>query len=371
MGNSFGQLLRLTTFGESHGPAIGGVLDGVPAGLRVETAVREALARRRPGENLSDTARREPDQVEFLSGLYQGETTGAPLAFLIRNCDVQSHDYDSLKDVFRPSHADYTYEMRYGRRDPRGGGRASARETAVRVAAGAVARLILPESIRIEAFTTAVGTVSCPIDPEDLVTGSAYSAIAAANRLHCPDTSTAARMEALLSDLRAQGDSAGGKVHVSITGVPAGWGDPVFGKLHACLGAAILSIPACKGFSYGSGFDTTLKGSQANDAFYPLRQNNDGPGSDTPLPRLAVRTNHSGGIQGGISNGAEIHFDAAFKPIPSIALPQPTVRRDGSEVCLQIKGRHDVSVLPRVLPVVEAMTALTLADAFLLSKTYL
>ncbi len=357
MGNTFGHLFRLTTFGESHGPAIGGVIDGCPAGLRLDLeAVQKETDRRRPGhparpEEPSGSARQESDRIEWLSGLFEGVTTGAPLAFIIRNEDARSEDYDTLRELYRPSHADYTWQARYGIRDHRGGGRASGRETAVRVAAGAIARQVLPSDICIEAFTTGIGPLQlpsgCQLDSQS-ASGNAY---------HCPDKEIALEMEHLLRQTRQEGDSLGCRVSVCVKNVPAGWGEPIFDKLEARLAAAMLSIPACKGFSYGSGFDISLKGSQANDPFCCR----DG--------RVRTLTNHSGGIQGGISNGEDIRFDLAFKPVASIAKPQTTVNNKGESVGLQITGRHDICLSPRVLPVVEAMTALCLADAFLLSKS--
>lgn len=351
MGNTFGHIFRLTTFGESHGPAIGGVIDGCPAGVAVDyDLLRHEMDRRRPGQSALTTARSEADQVELLSGIFEGRTTGTPIGFIIRNVNTRSEDYDNLRQLYRPSHADYTYSCKYGIRDHRGGGRSSARETAARIVAGAFAQMVLRDKqISIEAFTTRIGTVS-------LASGTTFdTAVAVGNELHCPDAQAALAMTEALARAKAAGDSLGAWVHCIIKGVPAGWGEPVYDKLQAMLAAAMLSIPACKGFEYGSGFDVSLPGSQANDAFC------------TDNGRIRTASNHSGGIQGGISNGEDIYFNLAFKPIASISQPQQTVTADGQPASLQIKGRHDPCVVPRVLPVVEAMSAITLLDAYLLS----
>lgn len=352
MGNTFGHIFRLTTFGESHGPAIGGIIDGCPAGMTVDYELLEGdVARRRPGQSGLTTTRKEDDKVELLSGIFEGRTTGAPIAFMVRNINVRSGDYENLRELFRPSHADYTYTVKYGLRDHRGGGRASARETLARVVAGAFAKMALREQgIGIEAFTTRIGTVG-------IASGIAFeSDKAAENPLHCPDSKAAAAMAEALTKAKADGDSLGAWVHCIVKGVPAGWGEPHFDKLQAMLASAMLSIPACKGFEYGSGFDISLPGSLANDAFYAENG------------RIRTRSNHSGGIQGGISNGEDICFNIAFKPIASISRPQETIGLDGRPASLIIKGRHDPCVLPRALPVVEAMAAIVLLDAGLMAK---
>lgn len=328
--NTFGTLFRLTTFGESHGPAIGGVVDGMPAGIVIDREfIQREMDRRRPGHNPLTSARKEEDKVEFLSGLYEGISTGAPIAFLIRNQDCRSTDYDRLKELYRPSHADYTYAMKYGIRDPRGGGRASARETAVRVVAGALAKLYLQDySIEIHASLSQVGEET---DPE--------------------------RMTALIQQVRAEGDSIGGIVSCTIDGCPAGIGEPLYGKLHAQLGCAILSINACHGFDYGMGFrGVTMRGSEQNDAFTAIK----GEG-------VTTLTNHSGGIQGGISNGQPISFRALFKPTPTLLREQQTVDIEGHPCTFHGEGRHDPCVAVRAVPVVEAMAALVLADNLLIS----
>lgn len=328
--NTFGTRFRLTTFGESHGAAIGGVVDGMPAGIAIDTElVRHEMERRRPGSQRLVSARKESDEVEFLSGIYEGVSTGAPIAFLIRNEDCRPQDYDELRDLFRPGHADYTYEQKYGIRDHRGGGRSSARETACRCVGGALAKMLLKgHGIDVQARLLQVGTET---EPD--------------------------AMQALIEKVRAEGDSIGGIVGCTINGCPAGLGEPVYGKLHAALGAAMLSINACHGFDYGDGFQgIALRGSEYNDAF-TFR---DGI--------VCTVTNHSGGIQGGISNGAPITMRAMFRPTPSIGKEQQTVTRDGREVTLTIKGRHDPCVAVRAVPVVEAMAAMTIADFLLLQK---
>lgn len=353
MSNTFGHIFRLTSFGESHGAAIGGVIDACPAGLSVDMDFIQAqLDRRRPGSTSLGTHRQEADRLEILSGVFEGKTTGAPIAFMVANSNQHSQDYDALREVFRPSHADYTYYSKYGIRDHRGGGRSSARESIARVVAGAFAQLALRQmGIHIEAFTTRIGNIAleqpCSYDSD----------IAKTNVLHCPDSAKAAEMEALILQMKAAQDSVGGHVHCLVKGVPPGWGEPHAQKLQSMLAAAMLSIPACKGFEYGSGFDISLLGSQANDAFYM----EDG--------HVRTRSNHSGGIQGGISNGEDIYFNIAFKPIASISREQESVNLQGEDCKILIKGRHDPCVLPRALPVVEAMTAITLLDAYLLSKT--
>ncbi len=351
-GNTFGTLFRITTFGESHGPAIGVVIDGCPAGIPVDEAfLRRELARRRPGQSAIVTQRKEADEVQILSGVFEGYTTGTPIALLIHNRDARPRDYSHIADKYRPSHADYTYEARYGVRDYRGGGRASARETAARVAAGAFAKMLLKSlGVRIHAWVSQVGEIvlSKPWNELDL-------SIAEQNAVRCPDSEIASRMEALIRDVRKAGDTIGGVVSCVATGVPAGLGEPVFDRLHADLGKAILSINACKGFEYGSGFEgVCMRGSQHNDAFYT---------DDHGVIR--TKTNHSGGIQGGISNGMPIYFRAAFKPVATIVAGQSSVDRQGTPTTVRGKGRHDPCVVPRAVPIVEAMTALVLADHWL------
>ncbi|MDR2139604.1 MAG: chorismate synthase [Tannerella sp.] len=353
--NTFGNLYRLTSFGESHGAGIGGVIDGCPAGLSVDMAfVRQELARRRPGQSAITTSRREADEVEFLSGLYEGRTTGAPIGFIVRNENRRPSDYDAMKDLFRPSHADYTYQIKYGIRDPQGGGRASARETITRCVGGAIAKLLLRQrGITVRAYTSQVAHIRLEGSYREYDLN-----LTETNAVRCPDPVKAAEMETWIGDIKASGDTAGGVVSCVAQGVPAGLGEPVFGKLHAALGAAMLSIHAAKGFDYGIGFDAPLyRGSEQNDRFF-----NDGSG-------IRTRTNFSGGIQGGISNGEDIYFRVVFKAVPTLLMEQETVDRDGRNVILKARGRHDPCVLPRAVPVVEAMTAMTLLDYLLLADS--
>lgn len=355
--NTHGKLFRLTTFGESHGPCIGGVIDGCPAGLRVDSdEVVHQLVRRRGRATEGSTARQESDRVDFVSGLLDGVTTGTPLAFLIPNEQHRSSDYDRLRDVFRPSHADYTYTKRYGIRDWRGGGRASARETAVRVVGGAIARQILREEVGLEivSYTSRLGGLGLPDSYMDEVD----SAEVEASEYGCPDPATEQQMEALVRQARADGDTLGGVVSTVVRGVPAGWGAPLYDKLSADLASAMMSINAAKGIEIGDGFALAeMMGSEANDPFVTNEQG-----------EIRTSTNHSGGIQGGISNGEVIRFRTAFKPIASIARPQSTVDTDGHPTDLTISGRHDCSVFPRVLPIVDAMTALVLVDQYMLLR---
>lgn len=347
-GNSFGQFFRITTFGESHGAAIGVVVDGCPAGVDFDLAfIQQQMDRRRPGQSALSTDRNEADRVEVLSGVFDGKTTGTPVAMLLRNADQRSGDYDALKDVYRPSHADYTYEARYGLRDHRGGGRSSARETAARVAAGALAQLLLRHwGVHIQAYVSAVG----PIVVEKPYTELDLAQIDA-NAVRCPDAAAAAQMEALITQLKAEGDSVGGIITCIASGLPAGWGEPVFDKLEADLAKGMLSINAVKGFEIGSGFAAAAgRGSAFNDAF-ELRDGH-----------VRTQSNHSGGIQGGISNGEEVYFRVAFKPVATIGKSQQTLTTSGEATQLQAKGRHDPCVVPRAVPIVEAMTALVLAD---------
>ena len=352
--NSIGKLLRLTSFGESHGVAIGGVLDGYPAGVVIdEEFIRGEMARRRPGQSAITTSRDEADEVQFLSGIFEGRSTGAPIAFTIMNSNNRSGDYDNLRDTYRPSHADYVYDCKYGIRDHRGGGRSSARETAVRVCAGALAKLVLRQlGINIVAYTSRVGEISLP---------AAYTAydlsLVESNDVRCPDADAAAAMESLIMEVKRAGDTVGGVVTCVVKGVPAGLGEPLYDKLSASLASAMLSINAAKGFDYGNGFAASMgRGSQQNDTFY----NDEG--------KITTRTNNSGGIQGGISNGNDIYFRVAFKPVATLLMEQPTVTKDGADTMLLSRGRHDPCVVPRAVPVVEAMAALVLLDHYLLDR---
>ena len=355
MSNTFGNIFTLTSFGESHGKAIGGIIDGFPAGIRIdEDFVQHELARRRPGQSALTTGRKEADTVEFLSGIYEGVSTGCPIGFVVWNTNQHSSDYDNMKDVFRPSHADFTYTQKYGIRDHRGGGRSSARETISRVVGGALAKLALKEiGVQITAFTSQVGT---------LVLDKSYTQYDLRhiedNPVRCPDPVLARQMEELILRVKGEGDTVGGTVSCIIQGCPVGLGEPAFGKLHAALGNAMLSINAAKGFEYGQGFGSMeLRGSQQNDVFY----NENG--------HIALRTNRSGGIQGGISNGEDIYFRVAFKPVATVLMEQPTVDKEGHETILKARGRHDPCVLPRAVPIVEAMAAMTILDYYLLNKT--
>ncbi|RAK66906.1 chorismate synthase [Hymenobacter edaphi] len=355
MSNSYGTLFRISTFGESHGPGIGVIIDGCPAGLAVDVAdIQHALDRRRPGQSELTTPRSEADQVEVLSGLFEGRSTGTPIALLIRNQDQRSHDYSHIQHAYRPSHADYTYDQKYGHRDYRGGGRSSARETAARVAAGAVAAAFLRQhGITVQSYVSQVGAVAVPVGYEQL-----NLALIDSNPVRCPDPETAERMAQLIRQTRDRHDTVGGLVTGVVRGVPAGLGEPVFDKLHAELGKAMLSINAVKGFEYGSGFaGTLLFGSEHNDAFYT-----------DEAGQVRTRTNHSGGVQGGISNGQDIYFRVAFKPVATILQPQQTIDDQGQAVELAGRGRHDPCVLPRAVPIVDAMTALVLADMLLRAR---
>lgn len=354
--NTFGRIYRLTSFGESHGQGIGGVIDGCPAGVKLDMEFIQAeLDRRRPGQSSITTPRKEADKVEFLSGVFEGKTTGTPIGFLIRNDNQHSSDYDNMKDLYRPSHADYTYQTKYGIRDHRGGGRSSARETIARCVAGAIAKLILAqEGIVINAYTSQVGHIKleAPYQEYD------FTQIEQ-NAVRCPDPVKAQEMETLIADVKSKGDTIGGVITCVAQGVPVGLGEPVFEKLHAVLGSAMLSINAVKGFEYGDGFESALyRGSERNDVFY----NDNGA--------VSTRTNYSGGIQGGISNGQDIYFRVAFKPVATILMEQHTVDTEGKDTLLKAKGRHDPCVLPRAVPIVEAMTAMTLLDFWLLQKTH-
>ncbi len=359
-GNSFGKLYSLTSFGESHGDALGGVIDGCPAGLKINMElIQLELDRRRPGQSHIVTQRKETDKVEFLSGIYEGVTMGTPIGFLIRNEDQKSKDYDHNKDVYRPSHADYTYDKKYGMRDHRGGGRSSARETVCRVVAGAIAKQLLAHyGISIHAYTSQVGEVRLLKDYHSLDLSLNDS-----NIVRCPDPLIAETMIQKIEQVRKAGDTIGGVISCVIKGTPVGIGEPVFDKLHADLGKAMLSINAVKGFEYGSGFEgAKMNGSAHNDLPVPRLE------TDEKESRTSFKTNHSGGIQGGISNGEDIYFRVAFKPVATILQKQMTVNSSGSKVEMQGKGRHDPCVLPRAVPIVEAMAALVLADHVLRNK---
>jgi len=382
--NTIGNIFRLTSFGESHGAAIGGVIDGCPAGIVVDLDfIQSEMDRRRPGQSDLTTPRKESDRVEFLSGIFEGKTTGAPIGFIVRNENQHSDDYDNLKDVYRPSHADYTYQVKYGIRDHRGGGRSSARETVSRCVAGALAKLFLKTyNIDIQAFTSQIGNIKLEGSYKD------YDlSLTETNPVRCPDPQKASEMEALIRQVKSEGDTVGGVVSCVIRGVPAGLGEPVFGKLHAALGAAMLSINAAKGFDYGDGFDAPLyRGSEHNDEFITEEPH---PHNCEPLSRhceplsrhcerseaiqkkndtnliIKTRTNHSGGIQGGISNGEDIYFRVAFKAVATLLRDQNTIDINGNPVTLKARGRHDSCVIPRAVPIVEAMAAITITDYLL------
>lgn len=350
-GNSFGTIFKITTFGESHGEALGGIIDGCPAGVNLDfDAIQYEMTRRKPGQSAIVTQRKEDDEVQFLSGIFEGKTTGTAIGFIIPNTNQKSDDYSDIKNTYRPSHADYVYEKKYGLRDYRGGGRSSARETASRVVAGAVAKQLLP-NIKINAFVSSVGTIFLDKPYQDLDFTKTES-----NPVRCPDEATAAKMEELIRDIRKQGDTIGGTITCVLQNVPLGLGEPVFDKLHADLGKAMLSINAVKGFEYGSGFcGAQMKGSDHNDLYNP-----DG----------TTKTNLSGGIQGGISNGMDIYFRVAFKPVATLIQKQEVLDNQGNIIELQGKGRHDPCVLPRAVPIVEAMAAIVLADFYLINKIY-
>ena len=353
--NSFGNIFKLTSFGESHGKGIGGVIDGYPAGITInEEFIQYELDRRKPGQSKLTTNRKEPDHVEFLSGIFEGESTGCPIGFIVWNTNQRSDDYTNIKDVYRPSHADYTYQQKYCTRDYRGGGRSSARETISRVVAGALAKLALIQiGVSITAYTEQVGPICLNKDYNELDLTQIEE-----NPVRCPDPEKAEEMAELITKIKKEGDTIGGVIRCVIKGCPVGLGEPVFDKLHAALGQAMLGINACKGFEYGQGFQNmTLKGSQQNDIF---TTNND---------KITTKTNNSGGIQGGISNGNDIYFRAAFKPVATVLIEQPTVDIHGNEILSTSRGRHDPCVLPRAVPIVEAMAAMTLLDYYLLNKT--
>ena len=356
--NTFGHIFRLTTFGESHGEAIGGVIDGMPAGIDIDMKfIQQELNRRRPGQSKITTSRNEPDKVELLSGVFEGKSTGCPIGFIVRNTNQQSQNYENMRSLFRPSHADFTYYYKYGTRDHRGGGRSSARITISRCVGGALAKLALKQlGISIQAYTSQVGSIALERDYHLYDLSKTET-----NAVRCPDSEKAAQMEELISQIKAEGDTIGGIITCVIKGCPAGLGSPEFGKLHADLGAAMLGINAVKGFEYGEGFEgVTARGSEQNDIFIPASEDSSNP---------STKTNHSGGIQGGISNGQDIYFRVAFKPVATILTQQDTIDMEGNPTTLKAQGRHDPCVLPRAVPVVEAMAAMTILDHFLLNKT--
>lgn len=355
-GNSFGEIFKITTFGESHGVALGVIIDGCPAGLNIDNSlIQSELDRRKPGQSNIVTQRKEADEFEILSGIFDGVTQGTPIGIIIRNEDQKSKDYEHIKDSFRPSHADFTYDAKYGSRDYRGGGRSSARETAVRVAAAAIAKQLLKHfGIEVSAYVSKVGNIAIDKSYTELDLSKTED-----NIVRCPDAATAERMIELIKEVKKDGDTIGGMVSCVIKGVPVGLGEPVFDKLHADLGKAMLSINAAKGFEYGSGFaGTELLGSQHNDAFYKDENN-----------QIKTKTNHSGGVQGGISNGMDIYFNVAFKPVATIMQAQDSVDKDGNDATVTGRGRHDPCVLPRAVPIVEAMAALVIADHLLRNRS--
>ena len=354
MSNTFGNIFRLTSFGESHGPAVGGVIDGFPAGIEIdEEFVQSELNRRRPGQSLLTTPRKENDRVEFLSVIFEGKSTGCPIGFIIRNQNQHSNDYDNIRNVFRPSHADFTYTQKYGLRDHAGGGRSSARETIARCVAGALAKLALKQlGVQIYAYTSQVGDIALTQDYKHY-----DPALIEQNNVRCPDPETAERMARKIEEVKAEGNTIGGIITGVIKGCPVGLGEPVFGKLHAALGQAMLSINAVKGFEYGQGFSgVSQTGKMQNDLFF----NDNG--------RINTRTNNSGGIQGGISNGQDIYFRVAFKPVATLLMEQETVTVNGEDTILKARGRHDACVLPRAVPIVESMAAMVILDYYLLNK---
>lgn len=355
MRNTFGHIFTLTTFGESHGEAVGGVIDGMPAGIDIDMEfIQSELNRRRPGQSAITTSRQEADRAELLSGVFEGKSTGCPIGFIVRNTNQHSNDYENMRNLFRPSHADYTYFEKYGIRDHRGGGRSSARITISRCVGGALAKLVLRQKgISIQAYTSQVGDIALDKDY------SRYDlSLTETNAVRCPDQQKAAEMEALIAKVKAEGDTIGGIITCVIKGCPTGLGEPEFDKLHASLGQAMLSINAVKGFEYGDGFNSaTMRGSQVNDVFVPSA------GDQQPI---TTTTNHSGGIQGGISNGQDIYFRVAFKPVATILTEQQTVDKEGNATTFTAHGRHDPCVLPRAVPVVESMAAMTILDYILL-----
>lgn len=356
MGNTFGNLFRLTSFGESHGEAVGGVVDGMPSGVFIDHAfIQNELNRRKPGQSRITTARKEQDEVVFLSGIYEGKTTGCPIGFYVKNTQAHSHDYANLAHLYRPSHADYTYHSKYGNRDYRGGGRSSARITLARCVAGALAKLVLRQhNISIQAYVSQVGNIALPHDYTRYDLSQTES-----NAVRCPDPDIARQMEALILKTKGAGNTIGGVITGVIKGCPVGLGMPEFHKLHADLGAAMLSINAVKGFEYGMGFaGTSGLGSELNDAFVVSHNH------------IHTQTNHSGGIQGGISNGEDIYFRVGFKPVATLLMPQQTVTDTGKPIEFTARGRHDSCVVPRAVPIVEAMAAMVLLDHYLLYRAY-
>lgn len=354
MRNTFGHIFCLTTFGESHGEAVGGVVDGYPTGIEIDMDfIQKELDRRRPGQSAITTDRKEADRIEILSGVFEGKSTGCPIGFIVRNSNQRSSDYEEMRQMFRPSHADYTYTYKYGIRDHRGGGRSSARITISRCVGGALAKLALRQiGIKIQAYTSQVGSITLDNDYRkyDL-------SLTENNIVRCPDAARAEEMAKLIKEVKAKGDTVGGTITCVVKGCPAGLGEPEFDKLNAALGYAMLSINAVKGIEFGAGFGlTTMRGSQANDIFI----NDNG--------HIATKTNRSGGIQGGISNGMDIYFRVAFKPVATLLQAQQTVDVQGNTTTLKARGRHDPCVLPRAVPIVEAMTAMTLLDMYLLNK---
>jgi len=353
--NTFGHIFRLTTFGESHGEAVGGVVDGMPAGIDIDIDfIQQELNRRRPGQSSITTSRQEADQIELLSGVFEGKSTGCPIGFIVRNTNQHSQDYENMRCLFRPSHADYTYFQKYGIRDHRGGGRSSARITISRCVGGALAKLVLKQlGISVQAYTSQVGNIALERDYKLYDLSQTET-----NAVRCPDPKKAAQMEALIAEVKSEGDTIGGIITCVIKGCPVGLGEPEFDKLHAALGAAMLSINAVKGFEYGEGFEgVTAKGSEQNDVFTVTNG------------QITTATNHSGGIQGGISNGQDIYFRVAFKPVATILSEQATVDTEGNPTRFTAKGRHDPCVLPRAVPVVEAMAAMTILDYYLQDRT--
>ena len=354
--NTFGNLFTLTTFGESHGEAVGGVIDGMPAGIDIDLEfIQQELNRRRPGQSSITTSRQEADKVELLSGVFEGKSTGCPIGFIVRNTNHHSQDYENLRCLFRPSHADFTYEQKYGVRDHRGGGRSSARITISRCVGGALAKLVLKQmGISVQAYTSQVGPIALERDYRLYDLSQTEN-----NVVRCPDAEKAKEMEALITQMKQEGDTIGGVITCVIKGCPAGLGEPEFGKLHAALGSAMLSINAAKGFEYGEGFEgVTARGSEQNDVFQTIGG------------QITIKTNHSGGIQGGISNGQDIYFRVAFKPVATILKAQETVDKEGNTTIFQVKGRHDPCVLPRAVPIVEAMAAMTILDYYLLKNDF-
>ena len=357
MGNSFGNIFKLTSFGESHGSSIGGIIDGCPSGLFIDlNFIQEELDRRRPGQSKITTSRIEGDKVVFMSGIFEGKTTGTPIGFTISNNNFKSEDYDKIKNVFRPSHADFTYQEKYGLRDYRGGGRSSARETACRVVAGAVAKLILKtHKIEISAYVLSVGNIFAN---EDNLSFDNITKSKETNIVRCPDKNAALKMIDFISEIKKKGNTVGGQIKCHIKGVPLGIGEPVFDKLHADLGKAMLSINAVKGFEYGSGFEgSKMLGSDHNDEFESING------------KVSTKTNFSGGIQGGLSNGEEIYFKVAFKPVATILTKQNSVDKEKNNIKIKAEGRHDPCVVPRAVPIVESMTAMVIVDHLLRNRT--